>query len=194
MGRMKKLVYGVGINDADYVVQPKVNRELIKCPFYKKWTDMLRRCYSPQALAKNPSYTGCSVDGDWIYFTRFKAWMEKQDWHGKQIDKDILVPGCRIYSPATCVFVDAVTNSFLTDHAAGRGPHMLGVHLDKHGFKASCNSPFTKKQEFIGYFADELSAHLAWRHRKHEHACKLAELQTDIRVANALRVRYMPDI
>ena len=49
----KKLVYGVGNNDADYVVQKretigcadgKTKQNLVwECPYYRTWVDMLAR-------------------------------------------------------------------------------------------------------------------------------------------------------
>lgn len=62
-----KLVYGVGINDADYVVQRKetieVNgvrkRRLVwVCPYYQVWRTMLRRCYSTKYHDRQPTYKG----------------------------------------------------------------------------------------------------------------------------------------
>ena len=56
--------------------------------------------------------------------------MEKQDWEGKFIDKDLLFPGNKVYGPDTCVFVTRQLNNLFTDHG-GRGPHKQGVY--KHG-------------------------------------------------------------
>ena len=73
-----KLVYGVGINDVNYVIRiveqlPKTNgkrkEKLIwKCPFYSRWASMLERCYSKSLLEKYPSYIGCSVCEEWLIF------------------------------------------------------------------------------------------------------------------------------
>lgn len=190
---MRKLVYGAGINDADYEVQGKVNGVRVVCPFYKRWSEVLKRCYSEKYKERKPSYAGCSVCEEWLTFSNFKAWMEKQDWRGKQIDKDIISAGNKIYSPENCAFVDDVTNSFVTDCSRSRGPHLIGAIWSKEWkkFAAACRDPFIKKGCHLGYFNDELSAHLAWKKRKHELACQLADLQTDERVAQALRVRYL---
>ena len=42
------------------------------------------------------------------------------------------------------------------------------------------------------YTTSEYEAHEAWKARKHEHACKLADIQSDVRVAKVLRTRYCP--
>ena len=116
MRKKDKLVYGVGINDADYRVQEKITvvdedgkkkQKLVWiCPFYEKWKPMLRRCYSAKYQEVRPTYIGCSVSEDWLRFSTFKAWMAAQDWEGMEIDKDILFPNNKIYSPETCVFIN----------------------------------------------------------------------------------------
>ena len=123
---------------------------------------------------------------------RFRAWMETQDWEGKQLDKDILFQGNKEYSPSTCVFVDGIVNNFLLDSAAIRGDWPIGVCWNERDqkFQSNCCNPFTKKREHLGLFHCPNQAHLAWKKRKHELACQLADVQTDERVAEALRARY----
>lgn len=197
-----KLVYGVGINDADYAVQRKETigyvdgkqkQKLIWiCPYYSTWTDMLSRCYSSKYQDRKPTYKGCSVSEDWLTFSHFKSWMETQDWEGKQLDKDLLFEGNKIYSVETCVFVTPMINSFTIDSGAARGEWLIGVcwHKGANKFISSCSNPFTKKREHLGYFTCELEAHQAWLKRKLEQAHELADIQTDERVAKALIERY----
>ena len=187
------LVCGVGVNDADYTVSPTINGKIVNCPYYVSWISMLIRCYSEQSKLRRPTYKGCSVCEEWLTFSNFKMWMETQDWQGKELDKDILVAGNKIYSAETCVFVSKIVNSFLADRGACRGEWPLGVTWHKADGKihAQCRNPITKKKENLGYFNCPQEAHQAWRKRKHELACQLAELQADERVAAALRVRYL---
>lgn len=189
---MAKLIYGIGINDADYNVRSKINGLSVKCEFYTVWHHMLERCYSPKSLLKHPSYLGCTVSSDWLVFSAFMEWMERQQWKCMEIDKDLLFVGNKVYSAETCVFVDRVTNVFVIDRAADRGEWPLGVSFKKSigKFSARCQNPFTKKREHLGYFNCPNKAHEAWKRRKHELACQLAGLQTDVRVAEALRNRY----
>jgi hypothetical protein len=135
----------------------------------------------------------CTVCSEWLTFSNFKAWVERQDWKGKHIDKDILLFGNKSYSPETCVFVTAMTNTFITDSTSARGEHKIGARKCKNSnnFYAQCCNPFSGKREYLGAFKSDTEAHEAWRNRKHELACQLAELQTDERVANALRTRYL---
>ncbi|WP_339733316.1 hypothetical protein [uncultured Pseudomonas sp.] len=193
-----KLVHGIGRNDADYpvtiydVIDGKL-KQLRTCHFYHAWKHMIARCYSQKFQAKYPTYRGCSVTPGWHSFAAFRAWMLTQPWEGSELDKDILEPGNKVYSPDACIFVPSHLNMFMTDRAAARGEWPIGVSWQKSAdkFKAYCRNPFTCKQEHLGMFSDPDAAHEAWRKRKHELACLYAEQQTDPRIAQALRTRYL---
>lgn len=197
LAEFMKKIYGVGINDADYAVSEYgtvdgVRKRVWICPRYLTWRNMLTRCYSPRCQEKHPTYIGCTVVPKWHSFMAFRAWMLTQDHEGKELDKDILFPGNKVYSPDFCVFVPAKINAFLTDHAAARGQWPIGVswEADCKKFKSSCSNPFTGKLENLGRFMSPGHAHEAWRRRKHQHSCAYADQQTDDRVAAALRSRY----
>lgn len=198
----KKLVYGVGVNNADYVVRKwedvgyvdgKRKWKLVWfCPYYRTWWNMLKRCYSAKYQERQPTYVGCSVSKEWLTFSNFKSWMEKQDWEGKQLDKDLLFEGNKLYSPDKCVFVTQMVNKFTNDHRAKRGEWLIGVHWAKKAgkFKSQCSNPLSGEREHLGYFSSEQEAHEAWLKRKLELAHELAAIQTDERVAKALIDRY----
>ena len=118
--------------------------------------------------------------------------MEKQDFEGKQLDKDLLFVGNKVYSPETCIFVSPMVNSFTLDSGAARGEWLIGVswHKQTEKFVAHCSNPFTKKLEHLGLFTCEQQAHEAWLKRKNALAHELAAIQTDPRVAKALTERY----
>jgi hypothetical protein len=189
---MADLVCGKGINDSDYLVSPIKNGKQYRCKFYSTWKSMLERCYDEKYQERFSSYLGCSVCDEWLTFSKFKAWMEKQDWQGMVLDKDILTIGNKIYSAGNCVFIDANLNSFVTENKSNKGDYPVGVAFHKGNglFISRCSNPLSSRRESLGYFVDANKAHQAWRKRKHELACQLADLQTDERVANALRTRY----
>jgi len=198
----RKTVWGVGINDADYVVKKqetigylngKLKQKMVWiCPYYQAWKEMLRRCYSAKYQETYPTYKGCSVSEKWLALSNFRAWMEKQDFEGMHLDKDILFKGNKVYSAETCVFVAPLVNAFINDQRTSRGECLLGacLHKPSGNFKSQCNNPFTKKYEHLGFFTCEQEAHEAWRKRKLELAHELAAIQTDPRVATALIDRY----
>jgi hypothetical protein len=199
---MNKLVYGVGVNDLPYKTQvyeyvtenggKRIRKIVFKCEYYTAWKHMLERCYSKKYLERYPSYIGTSVCSEWLSATAFKKWMEQQDWCDKSLDKDIIVPGSKLYSPETCAFVLATTNTFVVARDACRGDYPIGVHLCKPTgrYRALCRNPFTGKNEHIGYFSTPEEAHEAWRKRKHELAQLLAGEESDSRVVEALKKRY----
>jgi len=193
MRKKTKLVCGIGVNDANYTVKPRINCKQVACPFYDAWKSMLERCYGHKFQSKNPTYIGCEVVPEWLSFMTFRAWMIEQDWQGRQLDKDLLIPGNKVYGPSTCVFISSGVNNFTIDRAADRGEWPLGVHWEKQKgkFKARCCNPFSGKRDSLGYFTRPDEAHEAWRKRKHELALQIAALHADPRIAAALSVRYL---
>jgi len=193
------LVHGIGVNNATYTVtkHEKINgkwKQVWRCPYYAVWEGMLNRCYGVPVLEKYPTYQGCSVCPEWIYFMTFKAWMETQNWQGKELDKDILFEGNKVYSPEACRFVERDLNKFLLDSGRSRGEWPLGVswHKANGKFQARCCNPLTKEREHLCYFDCPNEAHEAWRKKKHQHALTLADLQDDPLIAEALRNRFKP--
>ena len=199
---MKKLVFGVGVNDLPYRTQvwewvtenggKRIRKCVFTCKYYTVWKGMLERCYSQKYLESRPSYIGTSVCNEWVYASEFKKWMEQQDSQDKCLDKDIVVPRSKLYSPETCAFVLQATNSFVTASNASRGDYPIGVYLFKETgkYKAQCGNPFTREREHLGYFSTPEDAHEAWRKRKHELAQLVAATESDPRVVEALKKRY----
>ena len=113
---MKKLVYGVGVNDRSRPA--KVDDKLVK--EYSLWVSILSRCYSEKEQARQPTYKGCSVSDNFLSYSFFYDWCHKQIgfdnidekgryWH---LDKDLLFVDNKTYSETACVFVPQEINSF----------------------------------------------------------------------------------
>ena len=204
--KKRKLVSGVGINDADYVVKvwegteeryPNGNKKRVsvwRCPFYSRWESMLKRCYSKKFQESRQTYKGCTVCEGWLLFSNFRKWMVTQEWEGNQLDKDLLKDGNKVYSPETCVFVSREVNIFVVTCGKSRGEYLIGCYWNKPNkkFLSRCSNPFTKKLEYIGYFSTELAAHLTWKKQKHIYSCQLADsvYVTDERVKQILLHKY----
>ena len=202
--RIKK-VQGIGINDAEYPVHKfsyrinekgnkVVDKRLWTCPYYATWEGMLRRCYSKRVTSMRVTYEEVEVCEQWLIFSNFRYWMEKQTWEGLDLDKDFLSSGTKCYSPETCVFIPKSLNQFLKDRSNDRGDYLLGVDKKPGGFQARVSNPFTKQREYLGFFKSEYSAHEAWRKRKHELANRWADILEkdgfDPRIIEVLRERY----
>ena len=156
----RKPILNVGINDADYIVNPVVNGERLYCPAYRSWKSIIERCHSKIRLGIRPTYAGASVCYDWLSFSKFRCWYIKNYVDGWRIDKDIL--SCsKVYSPDTCIFVPSWINSLPTDSLAVRGSHPIGVRVRDGKFVARVNVG-NGKQEELGRFDDQEDAHKAW--------------------------------
>jgi hypothetical protein len=117
--------------------------------------------------------------------------MEGQEWQGKQLDKDLLVAGNKIYSPETCRFVSREINSFLTDSAATRGSLPIGVclHKDTGKFAAQIQTS-GRGRKHLGLFDNADSAHEAWLMEKQAIADRLAAKEDNPSIASALLARF----
>lgn len=172
----KRLVYGVGVNDADYVVKPTVNGVRgAQCKIHVVWTAMLERCYSERLQYMYPTYIGCLVCDDWLIFSNFKAWMIQQDYKGNHLDKDILIAGNKVYSPETCVFVSGSINSLLTSRESRLGKYKQGVSLQGRRFRAHCRSGGNSKH--LGYYDTENEAAAVYLNFKSAYVREVAETQ-----------------
>lgn len=169
--KYRKLIYGFGVNDAPFVTQIQVGSKKHMHPAYDCWKQMIRRCYSKESLSKKPHYAGVTVCNEWKSFNAFHSWWKESKVDGWQIDKDILTDNYSC-SPDNCIFVPKWLNTFPADARLARGRFLIGVTFNKKGgkFEAYCNNLHLGKQEYLGCFDDEMSAHLAWRKRKIEMA------------------------
>ena len=111
--RMKH-VRGIGIND---IPLSTCGEGRLKDPIFGIWSAMLTRITSPKA-AHSP-YFDTTICLDWLRFSKFREWVECPStgyMKGYEIDKDIIQPGSKIYSPDTCCFVPPRINLLFTKH------------------------------------------------------------------------------
>jgi len=178
-------VFGVGINDVDYVVETTINGVRVTCPFYRTWRNMLARCYYEK---NRPTYVDAVVVEQWWRLSAFKAWMETQDWQGKELDKDLLVRDNKIYGPDTCVFINSHINLFLIDNTKKEGALPSGVKRHRNAFTAVVG--INGKPTYLGSYATVEEAEQVYKKAKKEQALLLAEGQSSPLVAAALIERY----
>ena len=178
--KSKKLVFGKGINDADY--DTKV------CPYYREWYKMIQICYSTKWQANNDDedLDGRTVCKEWLLFSTFRRWMENQPWQGKQLDKDIIDIGNQVYCPEYCCFTTPQENSLLNDQRNARGQYPQGVCFNRfHGkFVASCN--VNGKKKHLGYFKTAHSAEAHYINFKRDLIIKTAMASSDPRIKDGL--------
>lgn len=179
-------IFGIGINDASYLVRIKQINSSQVCPYYQRWQGMLERCYSPAYKKLHPTYNNCTVIKDWLLFTNFKNWMQKQDWKGKQLDKDILTPGNKIYSPNTCVFVKQDLNNLLVSRINARGKYPQGVYRLATNKNYIAQYNLNGKRIYLGYFNTIQNASKAYNKAKSKHLIRIAYEQSDNRIKKGL--------
>lgn len=157
---------------------------------YKSWAGMIKRIYNPHTDQMAITYKDCTIVDDWFRFDNYLEWFKQQKVQPKwQLDKDLLVPGNKVYGPETCIFLPREINTFLTNRHNHRGPWPVGVtyHERLNKWQASCN--VHGKSEYLGVFTSPEEAFAKYKVRKEQVAKELAEMwkdQIDIRAYRAL--------
>ena len=142
----RRLVQGRGVYDAPTNCQ--------RDPLYKLWHNMLSRCYGVRTPS-NLAYSGCEVVTEWYSFMAFRDWALKQDWEGNQLDKDLIVPGNKVYGPEACCFVPRVVNMI--------GPSLTGTGYIHRTYKKVNPYEAGFRGKFLGAFATPEEASHAWK-------------------------------
>ena len=148
---------------------------------------MLKRCYDPYYLNKRPTYRDCVVCKEWHNFQNFAKWYEENYYEVSgermELDKDILIKNCKIYSPQTCIFVPNKINILF---AKGDTKKTLptGVFPNKSRFQARCRiydyEDNKSKDIYLGNFATPEEAFLIYKNFKEIHIKEIADMYKKI--------------
>lgn len=170
---MSKLHYGVGFNSGG-AYKAAIDGKITKS--YATWRSMIRRCYCPKFHAKQPTYTGCPVADEWRDFQDFAEWFENHEYsnYGYHLDKDLLIPGNKIYAPDRCVFIPAQLNSLLLDRGNARGQYPQGVYFHKGNSKFMAQINITGKRKGLGYFDTQQEAYQVYKKAKEAYVKRMA--------------------
>ena len=189
----RKPVYGVGINDVTEV-------GFTGGRIWKVWQQMIRRTDGRDPQHKfYHYYKDCTMDESWFVLSEFKKWVETfDDWEMKEIDKDLLIEGNMHYGPDTCLMVDPVWNTLYKSNAV-KGDLPRGVvynswkkRLAKKPYRAQITlfeDRFTGKRTHLGSFVTVEMASDCYKKARRERIRKQLELETDIRVIEAVKRR-----
>ncbi|EOV8144431.1 hypothetical protein ACOJDJ_000126 [Cronobacter dublinensis] len=123
-------------------------------------------------VENHKNYQDVSIDPIWLNDREaYITWYISNYHHNWAVDKDILSPGSRLYSPQTCMFVPPYVNAlFRSKKENSRGnahnPVVLplGVSLSespKNPYQAHCK--INGKQTHLGLFSTPEEAHRAWQ-------------------------------
>ena len=148
---------------------------------YLRWHDMMNRCYNEKFLARQPQYRSCTVCEEWLNYSNFKVWYDKNKIHGKllDIDKDILFKGNKVYSPETVAFVPHVINTLFVNCKGSRGDLPVGVHYDNDKGKYRAEMMFLGESIKLGYFYTAESAFARYKEYKEDFIKDMAEQYKD---------------
>lgn len=117
-----KSIYGIGyLGDGDN--QTKINGKRVRT--YNVWHEMIARCCEESRAFKYSAYYGiCTVCQEWLCYNTFADWYEKNKYECEgrlHLDKDILYPGNKVYSPYTCLLVPQYINVLFINKTNQRG-------------------------------------------------------------------------
>ena len=102
-------------------------------PQYRAWSGMLERCYSYPK--KYPAYEPYIVCDEWHDYQVCAEWFDDNKYDVNErlhIDKDILFPNSKIYSPPTCLLVPQRINMLFMNKPNSRGlPN--GIRMNSGG-------------------------------------------------------------
>ena len=147
---------------------------------YHSWSNMLMRCYSEKIKENNPAYKDAIVCEQWHNFQNFALWSQSQIrqpfWH---LDKDLILPGNKIYGPGLCVFLPQEINSFLIKPVQSNKTLPVGVcelKNPRNHKKYSAQGQFgLGKTEHLGFFSSVEEAFSTYKARKESRAKALAD-------------------
>lgn len=156
---------------------------------YRAWYNMLHRCYDVSNHKKYPNYIGCSVDPRWLDFQNFADWFFAQEYRDSDyhLDKDLLIPGNKIYSPETCVLLPPQINTLFNNKGNDRGNLPIGVSVFRNKFQSQIN--IDGKSKFLGHFETAQEAYDVYKLNKEKHVKDMANRwknKIDTRVYNQL--------
>lgn len=130
---------------------------------------MMHRC---SFTDRQRSFENNKLSEDWVYFSKFKMWMESQNWVGLELDKDILSEGTGLYSAETCAFVPRRINTLLNYQKYKIGKCAIGVIYEEP--VTSNSRPYIAlisikgKRKYLGVHKTAEAAHKAWQWAKAE--------------------------
>lgn len=129
---------------------------------YKTWRCMIGRCYDKNIHKRQPTYAGCIVDSEWHNFQNFADWMELQDYDGKELDKDTLVKGNKIYSKDTCTFITHAENTIAARAKRYRFKSPEGEIVDVYNLNAFCADKDISQSAMVQVSKGNKPYHKGW--------------------------------
>lgn len=182
---LQKSVFGVAcFGEGPW--KAKVNGKFL--PEYQLWIGLMTRIYHEPTLKDHPTYRTASICKEWHNFQNFAEWCQGQigflskQANGKSfaLDKDLLIPNNKVYSPATCCFLPNHINVALKGRQSKKGeeiPSGVYWHNASSSYVAAANK--NGQQFHLGCFGTVEQAKKVFRKFKTEYLRELAEEYKD---------------
>lgn len=169
----KPTVCGIGYHGSEAVD--------CKSESYFRWHDMINRCYNAKFHKRQPQYMGCTVCEEWLNYSNFKVWYDKNKIAGMSLDmdKDILFKGNKVYSSETVAFVPHAINTLFLNRKSSRGDFPIGISYEKQKGKYRAEMSFMGKQIKLGTFDTAEEAFARYKEYKEDFIQDMAEQYRD---------------
>lgn len=163
MGKHKKLVAGIGINDLANDIKKQENIGL---------TDELhQKCYQAwkHRLEAETVEKRATVSTEWLTYSNFASWWIATHIDGWCIDKDWVVAGNKQYHPDKCVFVPQKINCLMNDKSTNGLPKGVSILRTKYKdvaykyYQATCKVNGVRERK---NFKTAHDAHRQWQQWK----------------------------
>ena len=148
---------------------------------YKKWQNMLQRCFDNKYKEKEPTYKDVTCCDRWLCFANFledfKILKQEYNWNEGEklnLDKDILHKDNKVYSLENCILVPDYINFLFTKNDTKRGNCPIGVsyHKQRKKYQAQCN--INGKKTGLGYYNTVEEAFNAYKQAKEQEIKRVA--------------------
>ena len=151
---------------------------------YRRWKNMLHRCYSEKVHKKQPTYKDAFVCKEWLNYSNFRKWFEEHYYQvGNEqmdVDKDILIKGNLCYSPSTVCIAPHNINTLFIYRQRSNNDLCVGVWLDKDKGKYRTELNYLGKRKKLGTFATEEEAFYVYKEHKEQLIKEMAEQYKNI--------------
>lgn len=167
-----KLIHGVAYNSGG---KHWVRFENIDNPAYIVWRNIVNRCYGKSSI-KNKSYENCTMDDSFFDYQNFAEWYLNHDYYGLGyfVDKDIIIPGNKVYSDKSCCLVPIEINNLLIDRRGDRGSLPIGVTLHNKTGQYRARLSTKNKRIHLGLFNEVVDAKNAYKEAKEANVKEVA--------------------
>ena len=152
---------------------------------YNTWVSMHRRAENFNGT--HPSYEDVTIDKIWWSYQNFAMWYNDNKYEVEndilRLDKDILVPGNRVYSPETCCLVPDKINQLFKQPMKKDDNMPMGVYKEGNRYRTVKLYEIDNNGNVMKHcksFKTPEDAHECYKFYKEKYIHDIADLYKDI--------------